>query len=56
LDVPAPECGDDEVLDNFEKRSYPWGIMVITDGIRFVDEGEDLRNNICVRFGREIMK
>ena len=53
--ISSPEYGDYEVLDNFQKRSYPWGIMVNTDGKRFVDEGEDLRNHTYVRFGREIM-
>ena len=44
-DISAPEYGDYEVLDNFQKHSYPWGIMVNTEGSRFVDEGEDLRNH-----------
>ena len=54
-DISAPEYGDYEVLDNFQKHSYPWGIMVNTHGKRFVDEGEDLRNHTYVKFGREIM-
>ena len=54
-DISSPEYGDYEVLDNFQKHSYPWGIMVNTNGKRFVDEGEDLRNHTYVRFGREIM-
>ena len=29
--------------------------MINTDGKRFVDEGEDLRNHTYVKFGREIM-
>ena len=55
-DISAPAYGDYEVLDNFQKHSYPWGIMVNTDGNRFVDQGEDLRNHTYVKFGREIMK
>ena len=55
-DISAPEYGDYEVLYNFQKHSYPWGIMINTDGNRFVDEGEDLRNHTYVKFGREIMK
>jgi len=43
------------VLDNFQKHSYPLGIMVNLDGRRFVDEGEDYRNLTYVRFGRAIM-
>ena len=54
-DISAPPYGDYEVLDNFQKHSYPWGIMVNLRGERFVDEGEDLRNHTYVKFGREIM-
>jgi len=54
-DISAPEYGDYEVLDNFQKHSYPWGIMVNTEGKRFVDEGEDLRNHTYVKFGKAIM-
>jgi len=55
-DISAPPYGDYEVLDNFQKHSYPWGIMVNLNGERFVNEGEDFRNHTYVRFGREIMK
>ena len=55
-DISAPPYGDYEVLDNFQKHSYPWGVMVNLRGERFVDEGEDLRNLTYVKFGREIMK
>ena len=54
-DISAPPFGDREVLDNFQKHSYPLGIMVNIDGERFVDEGEDYRNLTYVRFGRAIM-
>ncbi|HEY9568461.1 MAG TPA: FAD-dependent tricarballylate dehydrogenase TcuA [Thalassobaculum sp.] len=55
-DISAPPYGDYAVLDNFQKHSYPWGVMVNLRGERFVDEGEDLRNHTYVKFGREIMK
>ena len=54
-DISAPPYGDRFVLDNFQKHSYPWGIMVNMRGERFVDEGEDVRNHTYVKFGREIM-
>ena len=54
-DISAPPYGDYEVLDNFQKHSYPWGVMINLKGERFVDEGEDLRNHTYVKFGREIM-
>lgn len=54
-DISAPPYGDRVILDNFQKHSYPWGIMVNLEGQRFVDEGEDVRNHTYVRFGRAIM-
>lgn len=54
-DISAPPYGDRRILDNFQKHSYPLGIMVNLDGERFVDEGEDYRNLTYVRFGREVM-
>ncbi len=54
-DISAPPFGDRVILDNFQKHSYPLGIMVNVDGERFVDEGEDYRNLTYVRFGRAIM-
>jgi tricarballylate dehydrogenase len=55
-DISAPPYGDRWVLDNFQKHSYPLGIMVNLDGERFVDEGENYRNLTYARFGREVMK
>jgi len=54
-DISAPPYGDREVLDNYQKHSYPLGIIVNMNGERFVDEVEDYRNLTYVRFGREIM-
>ncbi len=54
-DISAPPYGDRWVLDNFQKHSYPLGIMVNTEGERFFDEGEDYRNLTYVKLGRAIM-
>src|SRR5262245_33156042 len=54
-DISAPPFGDRWVLDNFQKHSYPLGIMVNIEGKRFVDEGEHYRNLTYVKFGRAIM-
>ena len=54
-DISATPYGDRWILDNFQKHSYPLGIMVNLDGNRFVDEGEDYRNLTYVRFGKAIM-
>ncbi len=52
----APEFGDLAVGDQFQKHSYPFGIMVNTNGRRFVDEGADFRNYTYAKYGAEIMK
>jgi len=55
-DISAPPFGDRVVLDNFQKHSYPIGIIVNLAGERFVDEGADYRNHTYAKYGREIMK
>lgn len=54
-DMNAPEFGDLDVGDNFQKHSYPFGIVVNREGRRFVDEGADFRNYTYARYGREIL-
>ena len=55
-DQNAPEFGDLAVGDQFQKHSYPFGIMVNAAGRRFVDEGADFRNYTYAKYGAEIMK
>jgi tricarballylate dehydrogenase len=55
-DISAPPFGDRVVLDNFQKHSYPIGIIVNMDGQRFVDEGADFRNHTYAKYGREVLK
>lgn len=55
-DISAPPFGDRVILDNFQKHSYPIGIVVNLAGERFVDEGADYRNHTYAKYGREIMK
>ncbi len=54
-DRNAPEFGDLSVGDNFQKHSYPWGIMLNADGMRFVDEGADFRTYTYAKYGRVIL-
>jgi len=55
-DYNAPEFGDLTVGDNFQKHSYPWGIMVNATGKRFVDEGADFRNYTYAKYGKVILE
>jgi tricarballylate dehydrogenase len=54
-DRNAPEFGDLTVGDNFQKHSYPWGIMINANGDRFIDEGADFRNYTYAKYGRVIL-
>ena len=56
-DANAPtDAGDQQLTNQFTKSGYPLGLMINTDGERFVDEGIDLRNYTYAKFGREILK
>lgn len=50
-----PNSGDRAVSNEFTKSGYPLGIMVNSQGERFVDEGVDLRNYTYAKFGRAIL-
>jgi len=54
-ELNAPEFGDLAVGDNFQKHSYPWGLIVNARGERFVDEGADFRNYTYAKYGREVL-
>ena len=54
-DLNAPEFGDLAVGDNFQKHSYPLGLIVNAEGTRFVDEGADFRNYTYAKYGRDIL-
>jgi tricarballylate dehydrogenase len=54
-DLNAPEFGDLSVGDNFQKHSYPFGIMLNARGERFLDEGADFRNYTYAKYGRIIL-
>jgi tricarballylate dehydrogenase len=55
-DLNAPPFGDLVVGDNYQKHSYPLGIMVNARGERFVDEGADFRNFTYAKYGRVILE
>jgi precorrin 3B synthase CobZ len=56
-DFNAPtEAGDKQLTNQFTKSGYPLGLMFNTRGLRFVDEGEDMRNYTYAKFGRAILQ
>lgn len=55
-DMNAPEFGDLRVGDNFQKHSYPWGILINNHGLRFLDEGADFRNYTYAKYGQVMLE
>jgi len=55
-DMNAPEFGDLRIGDNFQKHSYPWGILINNEGRRFLDEGADFRNYTYAKYGRVMLE
>jgi tricarballylate dehydrogenase len=55
-DSNAPDFGDLIVGDGYQKHSYPFGIMVNSQGERFLDEGADFRNFTYAKYGRLILE
>ena len=55
-DMNAPEFGDLKVGDQFQKHSYPFGILINADGKRFLDEGADFRNYTYAKYGRVVLE
>ncbi|HEX4444199.1 MAG TPA: FAD-dependent tricarballylate dehydrogenase TcuA [Galbitalea sp.] len=54
-DAEAPMTGDRKLLHAFTRHSYIFGVMVNAEGVRFVDEGQDLETHTYAKFGREIL-
>jgi tricarballylate dehydrogenase len=54
-DVNAPDFGDRDIGDQFQKHSYHYSVMLNAEGRRFVDEGADLRSLTYAKYGREIL-
>jgi len=55
-EMNAPEFGDLAVGDQFQKHSYPFGILINAAGARFVDEGADFRNYTYAKYGRAVLE
>ncbi len=56
-DADAPPRGGERRLTNqLTRQSYPLGIVVNTDGRRFIDEGADFRNYTYAMYGREVLR
>jgi tricarballylate dehydrogenase len=52
----APEFGDVNVGDQFQKHSYIFGLLINAEGRRFVDEGRDFHSFTYAQYGGEVLK
>jgi tricarballylate dehydrogenase len=52
----APEFGDVNVGDQFQKHSYIFGLLINANGKRFVDEGWDFHSFTYAKYGGEVLK
>jgi tricarballylate dehydrogenase len=52
----APEFGDINVGDQFQKHSYIFGLLINSAGKRFVDEGLDFHSFTYAKYGSEVLK
>ena len=55
-DRNAPEYGDVNVGDKFQKHSYIFGLLINAEGHRFVDEGADFHSFTYAKYGGEVLK
>ena len=52
----ASDFGEFAVMDDYERDSYPFSIMVNSEGRRFLDEGADIRNYTYAKYGRKVLE
>jgi len=55
-DRNAPDFGDVNVGDKFQKHSYLFGLLINAEGKRFVDEGLDFHSFTYAKYGGEVLK
>lgn len=52
----ATDYGDMAMSADFQRHSYPYGLMVNIEGNRFVDEGADLRPYTYAKYGHVVLE
>ncbi|HVZ00644.1 MAG TPA: FAD-dependent tricarballylate dehydrogenase TcuA [Dongiaceae bacterium] len=52
----ATDYGDMAMTADFQRHSYPYGLMVNIEGNRFVDEGADLRPYTYAKYGHVVLE
>jgi tricarballylate dehydrogenase len=52
----ASDFGALDLTPQYQRNTYQFGIMVNTEGRRFVDEGADFRNYTYAKYGRRVLE
>ena len=55
-DRNAPEFGDISIGDQFQKHSYIFGLLINSEGKRFVDEGWDFHSFTYAKYGGAVLQ
>lgn len=56
INAESPEFGVRTLTDKTNRLSYPYGIMLNKDGVRFLDEAPDFQFFTYAKYGRVILK
>ena len=51
----ATDFGDMAVTPQYQRHSYPFAVVVNSDGLRFIDEGADFRNYTYAKYGQAVL-
>ncbi len=55
-DRNAPEFGDIAIGDQYQKHSYIFGLLINSEGKRFVDEGADFHSFTYAKYGGAVLQ
>ena len=55
INAAAPDYGVSKLTDKTNRLSYPYGVMINRDGVRFVDEAENFWSFTYAKFGGVII-
>ncbi len=56
INAEAPDYGVSKLTDKTNRLSYPYGVMINRDGLRFVDEAESFWSYTYAKYGGIIIK
>jgi tricarballylate dehydrogenase len=52
----ASDFGDLALTPQYQRHSYPFAVVVNSNGLRFIDEGADFRNYTYAKYGQAVLQ